>query len=464
MAPTPGPVAGQAKATAEARVRLSLAEIRAAMPFVVTDYQATGDGVTDDTTFIQDAIDAVVTAGGGTLYFPPGTYLISSYLTYGSNQRWEFAAGASIKLMDSSVANLVHTLSSETLAGMVVPSAYTGISNVRFVNMTLDGNKANNSSSNSGDGLVLKGAVSQVIVDDYTGTNLPREGIAIVESSSGTNKPSNVRLRNLTLSGCGQGTVNGGNGIGLTAGSDISIDGFTISGSLGSAGHGIDVEPNVAVAAIINNVRIANGTVSGCKTVGLNITSSNIANAVRDISVSNVRSDTNAYGFKLNAGTLGNTRDIKYINCRAYRNTSGGFTITTLDRVRLIACDAVENTGNGFTVHQQNTVLLGCTAIDDRGGSATQDIGFAEGVGADNNAFIGCKTNGNVTAAYSLRGVSTIVWDLDTGQLKLKSSTTAGRPTVPQTNLAGWGQYDSTIGKPIWWNGSVWKDAAGNTV
>jgi hypothetical protein len=46
----------------------------------VLDYGAVGDGVTDCTTAIQDAINAVAT-NGGAVYFPPGEYLISSTLT-----------------------------------------------------------------------------------------------------------------------------------------------------------------------------------------------------------------------------------------------------------------------------------------------------------------------------------------------------------------------------------------------
>ncbi len=46
----------------------------------VQAYGATGNGSTDDTTAIQNAITAVVNAGGGTVFFPPGNYKISSNL------------------------------------------------------------------------------------------------------------------------------------------------------------------------------------------------------------------------------------------------------------------------------------------------------------------------------------------------------------------------------------------------
>lgn len=38
---------------------------------------------------------------------------------------------------------------------------------------------------------------------------------------------------------------------------------------------------------------------------------------------------------------------------------------------------------------------------------------------------------------------------------------TAARPAAPVT---GQFYYDTTIGKPIWWNGTNWKDATGATV
>ena len=47
-------------------------------PVNVLDFGAKGDGTTDDTTTIQDAINAVFAAGGGIVFFPAGTYRVSS--------------------------------------------------------------------------------------------------------------------------------------------------------------------------------------------------------------------------------------------------------------------------------------------------------------------------------------------------------------------------------------------------
>ena len=45
--------------------------------FDVRAYGATGDGTTDDCAAINHAVDAALSVGGGTVYFPSGTYLIN---------------------------------------------------------------------------------------------------------------------------------------------------------------------------------------------------------------------------------------------------------------------------------------------------------------------------------------------------------------------------------------------------
>jgi parallel beta-helix repeat protein len=61
---------------------------------VVTDFGATGDGSTDDTVAIQSALNTTIS--GGTVYFPQGTYVISSQLTVVGKEIHIFATGAAI--------------------------------------------------------------------------------------------------------------------------------------------------------------------------------------------------------------------------------------------------------------------------------------------------------------------------------------------------------------------------------
>jgi polygalacturonase len=63
--------------------------------FNVRKFGATGDGTTLDTAFINKAIDACAQAGGGTVYFPAGTYLSGS-IHLRSNIHLLIDAGATI--------------------------------------------------------------------------------------------------------------------------------------------------------------------------------------------------------------------------------------------------------------------------------------------------------------------------------------------------------------------------------
>jgi polygalacturonase len=68
--------------------------------FNVTTYGAIGDGTTINTTAIQNAINAAVAAGGGTVEVPAGSKAyMSDHLTLGSNIRLQVDSGATLRML-----------------------------------------------------------------------------------------------------------------------------------------------------------------------------------------------------------------------------------------------------------------------------------------------------------------------------------------------------------------------------
>lgn len=70
---------------------------------VKDDYSAKGDGTTDDTTSIQNAINAAHIDGGGTVFFPTGTYLITAVLTIYSNTTLQGSAQGATSIVQNGV-------------------------------------------------------------------------------------------------------------------------------------------------------------------------------------------------------------------------------------------------------------------------------------------------------------------------------------------------------------------------
>ena len=97
----------------------------------VKDFGAVGDGSTDDRDKIQDAINSLTS--GGTVYFPPGTYICQSTFTIPSNITLQGNGSTSIIKAGTSLS-----LSSPLFRNSVVGS-YTN-SNITIRDLIIDGN------------------------------------------------------------------------------------------------------------------------------------------------------------------------------------------------------------------------------------------------------------------------------------------------------------------------------------
>ena len=132
---TDGSLKPVSRTTLEAAVQTSLAKAdtsvqTGALVVNVKDYGATGDGTTDDTTALQAAITA---AGAvGVVYFPPGTYIVSSPLVLVSGGSY-VGGGWSSVIKQKNGANLTRLLQWSSAA-----------SNCLLADIMVDGNKANN--------------------------------------------------------------------------------------------------------------------------------------------------------------------------------------------------------------------------------------------------------------------------------------------------------------------------------
>ena len=107
--------------------------------FNVKDFGATGDGTTDDSTAVQAAADAMTS--GGILFFPPGTYVCRFNLN--EDGIWVLGSGRQatiLKLPDSS------PISVAVIDGEAGQTRFA----VTISNLTIDGNKANQSLDNWG--------------------------------------------------------------------------------------------------------------------------------------------------------------------------------------------------------------------------------------------------------------------------------------------------------------------------
>lgn len=144
----------------------------------VKDFGAVGDGVADDTTAVQNAVNAINAQGGGKLYFPKGIYLCGKITVY--SNLWIVGEGRDnsvIKLKNGANTDLIYGDQSDS---RWLTTSTAGVSNLGLFDITLDGNRANNTAGNClanyGDDLYLQnvfitGAADNGIRSDFYDTN-----------------------------------------------------------------------------------------------------------------------------------------------------------------------------------------------------------------------------------------------------------------------------------------------------
>lgn len=180
----------------------------------VRDYGATGNGSTVDSTSVQSAVTATLGAGGGIIFFPPGTYVMSG-VTFGSNIMVVGAGqGNTILLMDP-------TATTGSVVSRVAPaSSVTATSEFMMKDLTIDGNKSTWGANNNqkGYGFYMGQGTNGLI------TNCSMENVEIQNCMTYAFDVENVQ--NVRLINC----VAHDNGYSSGTGTNINCDGFTLIG------------------------------------------------------------------------------------------------------------------------------------------------------------------------------------------------------------------------------------------
>ena len=137
----------------------------------IRDHGAEGDGATDNTSAIVAAFTAVCTSGGGTIYIPPGTYIINP-------------AAASIPICSDLVVQGPGTLKVKPNAGnyqaVFAPSPpEAAVNNVTFTGISVDQNTLSNTAATIDVGDVR---THQRIWQVFAGTNLHFENMRLYVS------------------------------------------------------------------------------------------------------------------------------------------------------------------------------------------------------------------------------------------------------------------------------------------
>jgi len=132
----------------------------------VKDFGAVGDGVTDDVGYINSAINSVSLAGGGTVFLPPGEYLVGR------------SVGASAIVLKSNVyligaginATIIKNINNAHVIDM------HGVVNCGISNITVDGNRDN---TTSGVHCIRSGGVEGLTLENLEIKNAKSYGIGL---------------------------------------------------------------------------------------------------------------------------------------------------------------------------------------------------------------------------------------------------------------------------------------------
>jgi hypothetical protein len=407
----------------------------------VRDYGATGDGTTDDAPAIQNAIDAAGAAGGGVVYFPPGTYRVATvYSQHGgtvtgvpNDDRQFLVIGYdNIRLVGDGATIFCNNVTAGFRLNMIM---VYDCSNVIIENLIFDNNGLDISQSRTQ--AIVTQSATEIIIDKCKLQN-STFGIFIYKLSE------NVRISNCWFDG-GWGVATGGDDLGNDPGviSDVIIENNAF---LSVAGESVDINQDTRNFIIRNNFCYNSNTdVDGLTpTDAENIDIGGDDALQYGLIEGNTIIDLRQYihGIQVKQDSV----NIKIVNNRII-NTANNPTDTWGIRIAPANQTMIHgNHINGYTY----SINSSASASDNREIYIANNICENFYVGAIAIASNNCKIEGNLIKLVSRAGVSLGIY-------------VAGNPE--NVNINGNNiNVDPTLDNAIWVNGASEVNIANNNI
>lgn len=288
--------------------------------FNVFDFGATPDDLTDDSAAIQAAIDAAYAAGGGTVYIPAGTFIMSGDKANPSEGCIEVRSN--VTLTGAGAGNTVLKLAdnyNERINGMIRTPVDESASNVTISNLTIDGNRANNTGHQAG---IITGVKAND--EGLVHENITISGVEVMNCTAYGVNPHEVTY-NLTIENC----------VSHDNGKDGFVADYVVGGvyrnnvAYNNDRHGFNIQNSSSDIVLENNTAYDNG-LGATGGAGIVIQRSDI--------------------FPDGADTIPWVTNIQIIGGEYYGNSREGILIKLSDNVEVSGANIHDNMRQGIRV------------------------------------------------------------------------------------------------------------------